>query len=153
MHFDSPKINDQIRALDTLVSDECYHSFGGKAIPYLGQIWREIDFTAATCTFGVVPKEVAEALSQGKIHSANRNRNLVGFMVENLWGFPVITVSGEQWTKIRRQLVVAVTKPTYGNLRGLDRMIQGIGFGHEYRLHAPHGVQLWYEVTNGNGRS
>lgn len=72
--------------LSDAADDLEYDFFGGKAIPYIGWYWREVDFTSRI-RLGYAP-------SMG-----------VGFMENNKWGYDEFTITEDETNEIIRRLL------------------------------------------------
>ena len=116
--MDSNELNEQIAAICD--DDTDYEAFGGKAIPYIGWWWREINFDRESCIFGVIPGD-EEDLS-GEVSG----KPLVGFMSRNKWGYDYIHCNGEDWIEIKRLLGAAVVNICRETLRAVDDKIQSL---------------------------
>ena len=101
----------------------------GKAIPYIGWFWREVDFDAETFGFGLLPtrqSELAESMTgDGEV---NVKLYKVGFMENNKWGYADIEATKEESSSIRALLVAAAENPTKETLSAANDAIQAIRF-------------------------
>jgi hypothetical protein len=79
------KDEDLNQILDTVDRD----SNGDKPIPYIGWLWKTIDFTQPI-SIAVIPKEV--------IHT---NYHYVGLVFDNLWKYPEYKLSNEEISQLR----------------------------------------------------
>jgi hypothetical protein len=93
-----------------------YESFGGKAIPYIGWFWRDVDFDSNHCWLGILP------ICQDVLDPNDKRR--AGFMQNNKWGYEEYIVEGEIWKEIKRLIEIAVQNPTKENLEAVDNFIQ-----------------------------
>lgn len=73
------------------------HNRHGKAIPYIGWCWRDVDFT--------------QPISFGDCG------DFVGFMENNKWGYPDFTLTPEQDAEAKAMLVGVGAEPTYARCR------------------------------------
>lgn len=76
----------------------------GKAFPYIGWYWREVDFDK--------PFVLGDCGS------------FIGFMENNKWGYPQWLVTLEQATEIKRQLLELAVTPTDEALQAFHDYIQ-----------------------------
>lgn len=117
--MDSAELNERISALEEKVNLP-YEAFGGKAIPYIGWYWRDVDFDSRVdphgrYAFGVIPTGANESL-----------KPLVGFMESNKWGYDYVFANQEQWDEIRRLVETALTSMTAKDFRAAHQAIQGL---------------------------
>lgn len=111
--MDSNELNERIAAICD--DDMHYAAFGGKAIPYIGWFWREVNFDHSSCLFGVIPDD--EVLG---------DKPLVGFMENNKWGYGYIHCDGEDWVEIKQLLEAAVTDTCRETLQAVNDKIQSL---------------------------
>lgn len=104
----SDELNAAIRDLEDQ-DVPFFESFGGKCVPYIGWHWRDVDFDRDECRFGVIPAEM-----------------LVGFMENNMWGYPYIRVDGQEWQDIKTLLWYAVETEDLAAFEILNTKIQGL---------------------------
>jgi len=104
--MDNEELNKKIHEICD--QTDLYEAFGGKCIPYIGWFWRNVDFNADGCYFGV--------LSDGKI----------GFMENNKWDYEEFYCSGNDWQDIKKLLIEAVSLPTKKSLMAVDFKIQSL---------------------------
>ena len=117
--MNSNELNERIAAICD--GDIHYEAFGGKAIPYIGWFWREINFDRETGLLGVIPGKEAGG------------KPLVGFMSRNKWSYDYIHCDGEDWAEIKRLLEAAVTDTCRETLQAVDDKIQSL-LPERYRL-------------------
>lgn len=108
--MDSTTINERIREV---ADDGDFEAFGGKAVPYIGWYWRDVDFDADHCYLGVIP-----------LGADDNDKLLVGFMENNKWGYPGLRVDGKDWAEIRALTEKVADDPTRENLAALHECIQ-----------------------------
>jgi hypothetical protein len=96
--------------------DMPYECFGGKAIPYIGWYWREVDFDDDYCWFGIMPP-YENLLERNEVAR-------VCFMQNNKWNYPELKISGIDWKNLKNLIEVAVIEPTYDNLKAVDDAMQ-----------------------------
>jgi hypothetical protein len=104
--MDSKELNERIEKICD--DDNLYKAFGGKAIPYVGWFWRDVNFDTEDCLFGVLP--------DGKL----------GFMENNKWNYDYHYCEPEDWQEIRRLLEIAVAAPSRESLKAVDDKIQSL---------------------------
>lgn len=108
--MDSTTLNERMREV---ADDGDFEAFGGKAVPYIGWYWRDVDFDADHCYLGVIPS------------GADGNyKPLVGFMENNKWGYDGFRVDGKAWTEIRALAEKVADDPTRENLAAFHERIQ-----------------------------
>jgi hypothetical protein len=91
-------------AICLLESDEALQVKGGKAVPYIGWYWRQVDFDSPI-SFG----DCGE---------------FVGFLENNKWGYPEFTLTPEQDAEVKTGLRELVAAPTYGKCRAFWDRVQ-----------------------------
>jgi len=114
--MDSKILNDKIREFEG--NTTYYEAFGGKAVPYIGWFWRNVNFDADHCWFGIVPPYENTLVLNDRMR--------VGFMQRNKWDYDEIRCEGDDWSEIKRLLVVAVTEPSRETLGAVDDKIQSL---------------------------
>lgn len=107
--FTSEELNAKIRELENL-DDPPYECFGGKAIPFIGWFWRNVDFDRTPYSFGVIPD----------------NPPLVGFMQNNKWGYGYAHASAKQCLEIRGLIEQALISMEHDDFKAVDDAIQGL---------------------------
>ena len=118
--MNSNELNERIAAI--CEDDTYYEAFGGKAIPYIGWWWRDVNFDHVSCFFGVIPSDEVPG-----------DNPLVGFMSRNKWGHDYIHCDGKDWAEIRRLLEAAVADTCRETLQAVDDKIQSL-LPERYRL-------------------
>jgi hypothetical protein len=127
----SKELNEKIYAICD-AKDLPYEAFGGKAIPYIGWFWRNVDFDKDYCLFGMIPGRECP-----NNHDCDRcmedcdgpetlNKPVVGFMENNKWDYNYIRCDGADWITIKELLVKAVRRPSYENFKAVNEKIQGL---------------------------
>lgn len=116
--MDSEEMNRRIYKLDGK-GDLPYEAFGGKAIPYIGWFWRNVNFDRvdqhSRYGFGVIPTG-----------DDGNDRPLIGFMQNNKWDYDYVWANQEQWDEIKRLIVVALTTMAQEDFKHVDETIQAL---------------------------
>lgn len=115
----SEELNKRIAEICDGESGISFEAFGGKIVPYIGWYWRNVNFDAEDCIFGIIPECEDEPF--GEPHGT-----LIGFMENNKWGYDAVFAKGEVWKEIRRLLEVAVTEMTNESFRAVNDAIQAL---------------------------
>lgn len=116
--FTSDSLNEKLSAISDEADEYGYESFGGKAIPYIGWYWRNVDFNEqGSYSFGVLP--VITGFD-------GNDKPRVGFMENNKWDYKYITATPEQWKAIKQKLVAVAVKPCRETLKAADDEIQSL---------------------------
>lgn len=116
--MNSKELNERIAAICD--DDTHYEAFCGKAIPYIGWWWREVDFDRGSCLLGIIPSGTED------ISGGANERPLVGFMSRNKWGYDYAHCDGGDWIEIKRLLEAAVTDTCRATLQAVDDEIQSL---------------------------
>lgn len=116
----SDELNAAIGAIESSNARPPYECFGGKCVPYIGWFWRDVDFDAPTCSFGIMPAGTDE------IGSPATAVPTVGFCENNKWGYEEIEATPEQFANIKRLLIEAVTVRTADAFRAVNEAVQGV---------------------------
>lgn len=112
----SDELNAAISALDVAEETPYASAIGGKAIPYIGWYWRNVNFDADCVWLGIIPP------------NADGNETpLIGFMENNKWGYSNVMVDGSDWQSIKDALIAAVLAPSHETLRAVDETINKAG--------------------------
>lgn len=117
----SKQLNDRIRELEDIDPRPYESVLGDKLVPYIGWVWRAVDFDDDYYFFGVVPAGVEDNLT-----------NLVGFMENNKWNYRSIRVDGEIWVSIKLALAKALTTVEPADFKAVDDIIQSLASSHKY---------------------
>lgn len=108
--LDSATLNQKIADLDAPDDDDLSPNGSGKAVPYIGWFWREVDFDAEGYEFGVIPGE------------------FIGFMENNKWDYGYTRkTSPEEWAEIKRLIGELVNEPTKERAGAVWGAIQAVG--------------------------
>ncbi len=113
----SDEINGLLRDLDGK-ENLPYEAFVGKAVPYIGWFWRTVWFDKEDYWFGVLP------VYDHVIETNDKER--LGFMENNKWGYAYCYCPPDVWSEIRTLLEEALLNQTYDNFRAVDEKIQSI---------------------------
>jgi len=125
--MNSDELNEVIGEVCDESDEHDFEAFGGKVIPYIGWFWREVDFDEEDYSFGVIPADAEFIDCQDGLG------NKVGFMENNKWGYPYVQANKEQWKEIKKLLVVAVTEKTVEAFDALNKKIQSLAEGLEWK--------------------
>ncbi len=86
----------------------------GKAIPYIGWYWRDVDFN----------DEIILGYCPPVMTFLEQNPGFVGFMENNKWGYDQWTITEEQADRLKGLLLVAVAYPTQEKLQAVFDYMQ-----------------------------
>ena len=108
--------------LNTALSDlsnkgdiyECWPA-SGKAIPYFGWWWRDVNFDHR----GPYPFGTAQHSSTGYTYT--------GFMENNKWGHKRVTAPPDTWLEIKQLCEDLALDPTKENFQALHQKMQSLG--------------------------
>jgi len=131
MKCSSDELNKRISDLDS--GKTGYEAFGGKPIPYIGWLWRYVDFDDDSCALGVIP-----AGADGN------DANLVGFMENNKWGYPYICVKGDDWRELVELIEKVVDDPSVENLSAVNDRMQSFASDRQYYEYEEDGYTYWF---------
>lgn len=117
--MNSAELNEELRKIVDEPELYGYEAFGGKAVPYIGWYWRDVDFDSpGPYAFGVLP------VYEGTLDDNDKPR--AGFMENNKWGYEYVTATPEQWAHIKELLVAVVNNPGRDTLAAADAAIQAL---------------------------
>ena len=114
----SEELNARLREIEDESERYGYEAFGGKAIPYIGWYWRDVNFDHdGKYPFGILP--IMDGLD------ANDTPR-VGFMENNKWDYEYVYAAAEQWAEIKRLLTEVAQRPCRETLAAADAAIQAL---------------------------
>jgi hypothetical protein len=115
-------------SIEDMDEEKPYEAFGGKAFPYLGWYWRQVDFDQPDYEFGVLPVFKDEFLGPkgGTIVLEENDKLRLGFMENNKWDYACHYCGPKAWQEIKRLLEIAVKDPTHDTLKAVDDKIQSL---------------------------
>lgn len=99
--MNSEEINARVEEIEGMDPHPYEVGKTGKAFPYIGWFWREVDFDYKTFSLGVI--HGADTLNGGPF---------VGFMQNNKWGYGEFGLTEEETKVLRALFVTACEAPS-----------------------------------------
>lgn len=107
MPLTSKQINDKIREMEKHKDT--------KPVPYLGWMWREVDFDDdSPPPIGIAPPDEED------------DNVYVGFMLNNKWGYSYARCSTIQWQSIKEAIIQLVEEPSKEHQERVYMVIQNL---------------------------
>jgi len=95
----------------------------GKAVPYIGWFWRDVDFDAETYSFGIC-RSTGTAINGMILEDPS---TFVGFMENNKWDYAYTRdTTPEEWWNIKSLIASYLTSKSLDDAKAVWNAIQAI---------------------------
>ena len=115
----SEKLNKKLAEIADESEKYGFEAFGGKALPYIGWYWRNVNFDREDgYEFGILPVI--------KSDWETNTKKQIGFMENNKWDYDEVHANADQWKKIKTLLVAVANNPCEQTLSDVYIAIQAL---------------------------